>query len=78
VTRVGIENSRVFLSGFNNGLIRRFLSQGLEVFGKVKGTHKGQHIRPEAAQARVITHDVADYIVNFYNAVRLRSKLGNL
>ena len=23
-------------------------------------------------------HDVADYIVNFYNSVRLHSKLGNL
>ena len=54
MTRVGIENSRVFLPGFNNGLIRRFLSQGLEMFGKVKGIHKGQHMRPEAAQVRVV------------------------
>ena len=48
------------------------------MFGKVKGTNKGQLMHPEAAQVRVAIGDVADYIVNFYNAVRLNSKLGNL
>ena len=42
------------MPSLNNGLIRRFPSDRLEVFGKVKGTHKGQHMRLEAVQVRVV------------------------
>ena len=50
VTRVGFKYSRIFLPSLNNGLIRRFPSQRFEVLGKVKGTHKGQHMRFQAFQ----------------------------
>ena len=54
VTRIGFEYSRIFLPSLNNGLIRRFPSQRFEVLGKVKGTHKGEHMRFQAFQVGVV------------------------
>ena len=48
MTRVGFEYSRIFLPRLNKSLVRRFPSQRFEVLGKVKRTHKGQHMRFQA------------------------------
>ena len=54
MTRLGFEYSRVFLPGLNNGLVRRFPSQRLEVFGKVEGAHESEHMGFQALQVRVV------------------------
>ena len=54
VTRVGFKYSRIFLPRLNKSLVRRFPSQRFEVLGKVKGTHKGQHMRFQALQVKVM------------------------
>jgi len=54
VTSIGFEYGRIFLPGVNNGLVRRFPCQGLEVFGEIEGTHKGQHMSFQAVQVGVV------------------------
>ena len=54
MTRIGFEHSRIFLPGVNNGLVRRFLLQCFEMFGKVKGIHEGKYMRFQVLQIRVM------------------------
>ena len=55
------------MPSLNNGLIRHFTSQGLEVLGKIEGTNEGEHMRFQAFQVRVVKGAliVASLIVRF-------------
>ena len=54
VTRVSLEYSRIFLPSVNNGLVGRFPFQGLQMFGKVEGTHEAQDVGLEALKIGVM------------------------
>ena len=54
VTGIGFEYNRIFLPGFNNGLVGCFPSQRLKVFGKVEGADEDEHMRLQALQIKVM------------------------
>lgn len=54
VTGISFEYSRVFLPSIHNGLVRRFPSQRLQVFGKFEGAGVGQHMSAQALQVAIV------------------------
>ena len=73
VTGIGFEYSRVFLPSIHNGLVGRFPSQCFEMFGKVKGTHKGLHMCFQAFQVGIVKglDRVASLLVRFMRSACL-------